>query len=671
MRRAVLLVALLFAAPSIARAQADLLVSNVGVGPPIAAVGTTVNVAATLVSSLPLTGNVDYRFYLSANAVLDFGDTAVLSSTTSFFGTTVMVTGSFVLPNTIAVGTYHLIAEVDHNQAYMETNESNNWSASASRIEVQGADLELVSWTVPSIAVIGAQYVLLPTIANSGIATATDFRYEYRLGTTVLHTSGLQTMAGSSQATFADPIVFSGPPGTITLTIVIDSGAVVPEDSEANNIAFSSPITLIESAPDLSVELVENDEPARPGDSFSATIRLKNTGIEDSGDFDYAYYLSDDPQITAGDRLLATFMHNIPAQREATATDALAVPEDLPAGNYYLGVIADPADALPELDETNNTAISASFRINEIPIRFATRDLPPALVGRGYATDIIVIATPRATLSMVSGALPDGLTFNAATGGITGAPTVPGAFTFRLRAANVLAFIEQEFTIDVFAWSPLEIATEMLPMGRVGSSYAVELLANGGTPPYAWSTTENAFPGRLALEEGGAVRGTPQSEGSFLVELVLTDGAGESVRKTLELVVLPRSAVAVTAPALPQALLGYSYCDGYVKKLEASGGFAPYTWIATTPMPPGMTLSSDGEVCGIPLQAGLFAFDVQAEDQNGDRGNARAILEVITGGKIEDSSGGGCSCSASERDDARGSAWMIVLMVLCAVRRRR
>ena len=47
-----------------------------------------------------------------------------------------------------------------------------------------------------------------------------------------------------------------------------------------------------------------------------------------------------------------------------------------------------------------------------------------------------VTATNSPSYSVVSGALPGGLTLNTGTGAITGTPTTPGVFTFVIRASN-------------------------------------------------------------------------------------------------------------------------------------------------------------------------------------------------------------------------------------------
>jgi hypothetical protein len=71
-------------------------------------------------------------------------------------------------------------------------------------------------------------------------------------------------------------------------------------------------------------------------------------------------------------------------------------------------------------------------------------------------------------------------------------------------------------------------------------------------------------------------------------------------------------------PTLPNGAISSSYSVTFT----ATGGAftAPYTWINSTPLPPGLTMStanSQGDLTGMPTQAGTFDFTVQMTDTLG------------------------------------------------------
>lgn len=57
------------------------------------------------------------------------------------------------------------------------------------------------------------------------------------------------------------------------------------------------------------------------------------------------------------------------------------------------------------------------------------------------------------------------------------------------------------------------VTTASLPTGTVGSAYAVQMQASGGTAPYHWSAT--GLPPGLSLSSSGLLSGTPTSAGAF------------------------------------------------------------------------------------------------------------------------------------------------------------
>jgi hypothetical protein len=96
----------------------------------------------------------------------------------------------------------------------------------------------------------------------------------------------------------------------------------------------------------------------------------------------------------------------------------------------------------------------------------------------------------------------------------------------------------------------VQIVTDSLPGGTVGTAYRVTLAATGGSgPPYRWSVTGGALPTGLTLhQDTGEISGTPTVSGSFTVQVKAADTLGSSPAKWFSVTI---EAVPVTTTTSP------------------------------------------------------------------------------------------------------------------------
>ena len=173
----------------------------------------------------------------------------------------------------------------------------------------------------------------------------------------------------------------------------------------------------------------------------------------------------------------------------------------------------------------------------------------------------------------------------------------------------------------LLAQLPLSISTSSLPVGTAGQQYSAVLTASGGTAPYTWSAAGQLPPG-LAMFSSGIISGTPASGGNYSFNVTVTDSRGNAATKQLSIVVGGSgSQLTITSTSLPAGLVGQPYSQ----QLTATGGAAPYQWIAGQGFPAGLTLSSSGLVSGTPATAGSFTFSVKVTDSV----NASAVGQVL------------------------------------------
>ena len=169
-------------------------------------------------------------------------------------------------------------------------------------------------------------------------------------------------------------------------------------------------------------------------------------------------------------------------------------------------------------------------------------------------------AVGAVTWSVVAGSLPPGLTLEAATGKVSGAPVSVGSFWFRIRAQDAAGpSAEVEYTIDVVAGSAF--VQVLATANPVCPGQGATLSVPGSFSAYSW------LPGG---ETTPAITVYPLATTDYAV--LLTDANGCQRRGFVRIVVSPR-AVSVDAPRCVA-----SGQPGYIAATEDAGPGASYAW---------------------------------------------------------------------------------------------
>lgn len=146
--------------------------------------------------------------------------------------------------------------------------------------------------------------------------------------------------------------------------------------------------------------------------------------------------------------------------------------------------------------------------------------LPNGEVGAAYNQTVTGSGgTAPYTFAVTSGALPNGLLLNAATGDITGSPLTAGTFHFTITATDANGCPgSRVYTVGIAgANCPIiTLSPETLPSGVAGSTYSQIVSASGGVAPYTYSVASGTLPTGLTLNTAtGEIAGTPTSAGLF------------------------------------------------------------------------------------------------------------------------------------------------------------
>lgn len=637
-RPALVLVALL-AQTGLAAAQGapDLSILSLTPSPTQVTVGSTVTVSGTALAS-GFNGNVTVALDLQ---VPPMGATLPLGTRQIFFSDgQSMFSTSFVVPALATPGTYQLRATVDPANVVAESDETNNVTIGTNTIGVVTADLRAASLTGAMTGIGGRPYAIELTIENNTPVAANGFVYTYYFGPnasgTPLFTSTPIDLAGNAQTVRMDTIALPAVAGPATITALVNGNLLVPEGNLTNNVR-SFTLTIDVPLADLQATLAPINGTVELGQSLAVSGNIQNFGREGAQNVTWAIMLSADPLISGADRELGryTLPNALLNGTFEAVMETVRIPTDITPGNYYLGLLADPAEAIAEEDESNNGSDGTLLQVFQPELLIATQTLPTGLVGQAYAAALVSVggAFPP-DWSIADGQLPAGLLLDPMQGILQGRPTVAGVYTFTVQARSGAATAEAELELTILEGEGPPVVDTTLPAGRVGVPYTQSLFARGGLPPYTWATMD-PLPAGLTLTAEGLLEGTPTAAGDFRFTASVLDSINQTAAAELTVTIREASAgPTIGADPLPEGRVGTDYCAGGPVQVSATGGSAPYRWSAVDEPPAGLTFSEAGALCGTPTQAGDFSFVVRVTDADGFFDTQRLTLTVRAAGEL-------------------------------------
>lgn len=230
------------------------------------------------------------------------------------------------------------------------------------------------------------------------------------------------------------------------------------------------------------------------------------------------------------------------------------------------------------------------------PFVVDTKAIPLTEVGAAVDVPLVASGGTGGNRWSTSG-LPPGLRLSA--GAIVGQPSTPFSapvtFTVTDRRAH-----HASTTLPVVVNPAPVIAATTVPIGEVGTPYALGFAATGGTPPYRFSVAPGGtLPGGLALDSDGELAGIPATAGSTGLDVAVTDAVGGVGTARFTVVVSARPPAPERYAVLGR--LGRLLSDGSTaaaSRLPRS--LAPYVAVAADPHGPGYwVLSAGGRVLGV------------------------------------------------------------------------
>ncbi len=308
------------------------------------------------------------------------------------------------------------------------------------------------------------------------------------------------------------------------------------------------------------------------------------------------------------------------------------------------------------LSGTPTTATSYSFNVQVIDARGAVAQglVTLQVTGEGLSFDLpygnLKVGKPNQFYEsyigvrggvlpyryfVVGGSLPDGTSLGRdfqSLGYIRGVPFREGIFKFRMRIEDATNrnFLEADFVIQITS-KDFGFVTTALPRAYLGQLYQHQILVEAGAEPYRFIYTDTfnqpipipKNPG-LTLSQSGEIRGVPTTRGSWQVSIGVSDVYDNFITRRFEFRV-DSSSLRFETTALPAGSTG----QNYVASLRTVGqtGAVRYS-LRSGSLGEGLSLSSNGEIRGVPQRAGTYSFVVEAIDSQGQTAQASLSLTI-------------------------------------------
>ena len=276
-------------------------------------------------------------------------------------------------------------------------------------------------------------------------------------------------------------------------------------------------------------------------------------------------------------------------------------------------------------DGKNDNDTKALSIVVSPALAITTSTLPGGQVGVTYSQTLQASGgTAPYTWSISAGSLPQGLILSA--GQISGTPTAAGNASFTVKVTDTgSASATKALSINIAA-NPVIITTASLPAGQVGVPYSQTLQASGGTGTLTWTISSGSLPAGLNLSAAGQIAGTPTTSGTSNFTVKATDTASGSASVALSINVAAAAVpLRITTTSLPNGEAGIPYSQ----TLQASGGMAPYSWsLPSITLPPGLSLSTSGQILGTPATGSSVSFTARVTDSVGASATGSFALTI-------------------------------------------
>ncbi len=503
--------------------------------------------------------------------------------------------------------------------AITTTTATLNWSANPSA--VGGYNVQYRLFGAPTFTAFAGNPVIVGTSVNiAGLLPSST--YEFQVQTVCAGVGNLSSFSASRNFNTLCTSIASFPYEESFETIVADQE--LPNCTSRSDIdavhTYAAPI---------------------PFSSFTARTGTKFGGFESgfgniapTGDYFYSAALA----LTAGSTYTFSVWYNTDGFGAWSALDAWVGTTQTPVGLVAIAgaTVTSPNNtAYQELRGTFTVPSTGTYHValrcgstpgffdtmifDDLSVSFPCANVvfAPAALPSGDLTTTYnqTIAATGGTApyvySVSAGVIPAGLTFNTATGVISGTPTAtsitPPTFTIKVTdATGCSSFKNYSITVTSIPCAAITVTPTSVPAGTIGTLYPPITFAATGIAgaTYTYSVVAGTLPNGMTLTATGAnagrLTGTPTTRpaGAITVRARIAVGPSAGCFGTVTMNFVINCSPMTLTPTIPSSVINATYSQ----QLIATGGgtSGTFTYAVTTgTLPAGFSLSSSGILSGI------------------------------------------------------------------------
>ena len=239
--------------------------------------------------------------------------------------------------------------------------------------------------------------------------------------------------------------------------------------------------------------------------------------------------------------------------------------------------------------------------------------------------------------SVKTGALPPGVSLNPITGRFSGIPVTAGNFPFEVIVTDSPNLDQGNRSYIIYVGGGVStggngdinvsVSPTSVTLPSAGKQQFMASVTGTSNTAVTWSATAGSV-----SASGLYTAPTVSAQATAVVTATSVANTAKSASASVTIEPANQQSLQITTGALPQGQQGNIYGEAFT----AAGGTAPYSWsISGGTPPPGITMSTNGDLNGMPTTTGAFNFTVTVGDATGKTATGNFGITIISSGNYD------------------------------------